>query len=345
MLKLFSKNLNRILIILTILLTGAFLLQEIIYKWINTESTDNAYIDSDISLISPEVNGNIKIINIIENTQVKAGNVIVEIEDLDFKARLEQAKALLQIGENAIYVTEYSIKLENLNLQKLEESLSVVQTELDGAEKEYTRTLSLSKDQYTSTKLLDVAKTNYEKAKFAFKKTKLDIESSEYNITSLTLKKSTEIANLASLSESVKLSEKALRDTKLTAPVNGIVTNIAAKIGNYASIGNPIFAIVQTDKKYIKANFKETQLRKIKPGMKVEIKIDAIPNKKFVGIIRSFSPATGSKFSLIPAENSTGNFTKVVQRVPVTIDFETPDEYKNLSLPGMSAIISVPLNQ
>jgi membrane fusion protein (multidrug efflux system) len=338
-----SKS-KKFLIAITLCLILIFSLQNIIIKWLTTEATDNAFIDGNISLISPEISGIIKKININENSSVSEGDVIIEIEEADYKARLEQARAQLQVGENAVYMTDYKIKLENLNIQKLKDSIVVAQADLNVAEKEYKRNISLNKVNFSSTKLLDNAKASLEKASFALKKAKLDIESSEYNISLLSLKKSTEMANLVNLSETLKLAERAYNNTNIKAPVSGIATNITAKAGNYANPGHPLFAIVQNDNLTIKANFKETQVRKMKPGMDVTLKIDVIKDHSIKGKIRSLAPATGSKFSLLPAENASGNFTKVVQRVPVTIDFEVPEEYKDLLIPGMSVKVEVDVN-
>ncbi|MCC2646725.1 MAG: hemolysin [Rickettsiaceae bacterium] len=330
------KTLKRLLIITAACLMVIFFFQSIFNEWLTTESTDNAFIDGDISLISPEVSGVIKNIAVTENSEVSKGDIIIEIEDADYRARFEQSKAQLQVGENAIYVTDYNIKLESLNLQKLNDSLSVVQADLSVAEKEYKRNISLNKEHFSSAKLLDNAKANLEKASFALKKAKLDIESSEYNISLLSLKKANEMANLVNLSETVKLAERAFNNSLVKAPVDGIVTNLSAKVGNYATPGRPLFAIVHIEKLSIKANFKETQIKKMKPGMPVVIKVDVLGAQKLKGQIRSLAPATGSKFSLLPIDNTTGNFTKVVQRIPVTIDFELPEVYKGLLIPGMS---------
>jgi membrane fusion protein (multidrug efflux system) len=336
-----SKTIQRTTLLLSIILGAALLGQNSFIKWLTTESTDNAFIDGDISLISPEVSGIVKKINIIENHKVNAQDIVLEIEDADYKARFEQAKAQLQVGENSVYVIDYNIKLEDLNLQKLKDSLNLAQTDLDIAERDYKRTITLNKDNFSSAKILDNAKLNLEKARFALKKAKLDIDSSEYNISLLSLKKSTEMANLINLSESVKLAERSLLHTTLKAPVDGVITNVSAKIGNYITPGNPLLALVHNDKLTIKANFKETQLRKMKVGMPVDIEIDVIKGAEFKGKIRTFAPATGSKFSLLPVDNTTGNFTKVVQRVSVIIDFDLPEQYKELIIPGMSAKVFV----
>ena len=153
------------------------------------------------------------------------------------------------------------------------------------------------------------------------------------------MQKSNEEANIESLRQANILSKRRLSNTKIVSPIDGILTNSSLQIGNFVRPGFILFSIVPNDKLHIKANFKENQIAKFQNNMKVRIKFDALPSLKIYGTIRNISPATGSKFGLLPPDNATGNFTKIVQRIPVLIDFELP---KNLPLlAGMSVSVSV----
>ncbi len=186
-----------------------------------------------------------------------------------------------------------------------------------------------------------ILKTHIKKPKQIIQ-AQLDLDISKQNLQLLELEKAAEQEKLKELTENKKVTLRNLQNTKLIAMVPGIFGNSSLEVGNYIVPGRALFSIVQDNTMYIQANFKETQIKKFKSGMKVKIEFDALPKKIIYGKIRNIAPATGSKFSLIPPDNATGNFTKIVQRVPVLIDFESPNA--NL-VPGMSAIVSIRTDQ
>lgn len=337
------KNIKNQRYIKYIILLGALLLVYMsygIYVWTNTESTDNAYVDADISIVSCEVSGVIDKILVQDNIRVKKGDIIAEILDADYRANLDKALADIDNKTHDTENIKQQIQKEQINLEKNKEQVTLANTNLLITDRDLKRISELSKDNFASKKLLDDANYIFDKAKSDLSQKILDGEVIKQNLLSYSIDKLSKEANLKSLIQVKNLAQRALDNTIIRAPIDGIVANSGIKIGNYVRAGNALLAIVP-DKMFIKANFKETQIGKLLPGMKVDIKFDLLPKKKVIGTIRSVSPATGSKFSLIPPDNATGNFTKIVQRVPVLVDFELFTDTSINLVPGMSAQIDV----
>ena len=291
-----------------------------VWLWAHTETTDNAYTEADISLVNTEVNGVIDKVYIAENSLVKAGDIIATIGDIDYKMKLEKINANLSIGEAKIEELNKKITIAKIALDKLKERVALSQ-------KEYEHASSLRDKNFGSQHNLDIAKESYAQAKF-------DLETNQENFALANIEKDIQEKNLISLRADKLLAEKDLENTKIKAPIDGVLANSLLRIGNYVRIGTPVCSIVPMNI-YIKANFKETQITKFKVGMKVDLQFDYLPRKVYTGTIRSIAPATGSKFSLLPLDNATGNFTKIVQRVTVVIDIDKLNKVKSLK-PGMS---------
>lgn len=315
-----------------------------IYVWSNTQSTDNAYIEADISNVSAEVNGVIAEIFVQENTKVKKGQVIARIHDTDYTVAYHKALSALEESRRAIEVIQQNIKLARIDEIKAAEALEFAETNMKLVEVDYERTQTLSKDKFASRQKLDNAEINLEKARTDFAQSKLNMQMSQEKLNLLEIQRLGAIAKEEIARQELVLAQRALDNTSIRSPIDGTLGNSSLKIGNYVRAGVVLFAVVP-EKLYVKANFKETQIGKFTSGMKVAMTFDAAPGYEVVGYIRNFSPATGSKFSLLPPANATGNFTKIVQRVPVSIDFNIPEQLVDKLTPGMSTIVSVRIDQ
>lgn len=316
-----------------------------IYVWANTQSTDNAYIEADISSVSAEVGGVIEHVLVKENNFVKEGQIIAQINAADYKAKYEQAEANLDGAMRNIEMIDQNIKLAIINQNKASEAHEFAEENFRIAEIDYKRITELSKDNFASKKNLDNTKIAYKKAKNDLSQAVLDLQTSKENVKLLEIKKLVAIAKSNTTLQERNLTKRALDNTNIRSPIDGVVGNSSMQEGNFIRPGVVLFSVVPIDKLYVKANFKETQISKFRPGMVASIEIDSESGTKIEGVIRNVSPATGSKFSLLPPENATGNFTKIVQRVPVIIDFTVPDVIKNKIVPGMSTLTSVRIDQ
>lgn len=308
-----NKLKRRIIVISTalvlVILACGFYINSLLY-----ESTDDAYVESDLIQIAPRVSGQIEEIYIEDNQKIQEGDLIVKIDDTDYKVKYEQARAAY---EKALYSQKVAkAKLEAVN------------SEISSAKKDLQRYKNLYTAGAVSQQTLDIAQTKYDNAKAKLLAAQEDILSeSDDKVAD---------ANLRVLKAQKDQAELNLKYTKVTAPNTGTVTNKNIEKGKYIQTGQPMFMLV-TDKIWIEANFKENQVGKMHPGQEVIIKIDAYPNEKFKGRIDSIQKASGAKSSLFPPENAVGSFVKIVQRIPVKIVFTEDIDFDKYNIvPGMS---------
>ncbi len=312
-----------------------------IYLWVDTEYTDNAYVTSDITTISPEVSGRIVSCFYKNNQFVNQGDVILEIDDEDYQYAYEKAIAALKIAENQLIITEQKLEVAKLNLDISSEKLSFANLSYDESLKDYNRISALTKDNFTSKKAFDSSKTDFEKAKLDLAEAKFQLFSSEQALSIAKMQESVDSSNIVVAKQNLAIAKKALSNTKVVAPISGVIANSYAHIGNFVSMQTPLLQIVPDKQIYINANFKETQVTRISVGSKVKIIFDSLSSYEIEGVVTNISPATGSVFSLIPPDNATGNFTKIVQRIPVRIDFTLPKEIEDIVKTGMSAKVYI----
>ena len=316
-----------------------------IYVWANTQSTDNAYIEADISNVSAEVSGVIEKVLVKENNFVKAGQIIAKIRDDDYVANLAKAEAVLDGAKHDIEMIEQNIRFSIIEQSKAREAYEFAEENFKFSETDYKRTYELSKDNFASKKNLDSTKISFAKAKSELLQADLNVQSSRENLALLEIKRLAAIAKQSNSLQERNLIKRQLANTSICAPVDGMLGNSSLREGNYIRAGVVLFSVVPLDELYVKANFKETQISKFTAGMKAQIIIDSESGSEIIGTIRNVSPATGAKFSLLPPANATGNFTKIVQRVPVIIDFTTPENIQNKIVPGMSTLVRIRTDQ
>ena len=311
------------------------------YIWICTETTDNAYVASDITIISSEVTGSVTKVLCHENGAVRAGEVLMEIDSTEYVASLNKAIFAVTAAERGVDANAQKIEIAKLNVSQAEESVKFAQENYDSLLKDYKRTSELARSDYSTAKLLDSAKISLEKAALDLAQATTDLALAQKNQTLLETQQSIDESNLLGLREAQKTAVYLLSKTHVIAPIDGVATNTTARVGNLMQPGQIIAAIVPVDRLYITANFKETQITKFKDGMRAYIEFDSVPGVKVKGFVRNIAPASGSNFSLIPPDNAIGNFTKVVQRFPVIIDFKVPDNLRGIIKTGMSVIVSI----
>ena len=291
----------------------------VIFEVTKYQSTDDAYVETTTVSVSPKVSGQIVKVLVKDNQQVKAGDVVAVIDKVDYQVKLEQATAAY---ERAL-----------LNQENAHANLNAANSEIELAQKDVERYQNLYKAGAVSKQTLDRAVTNLETIQA--KQT-----TAEQSIFSKDPSKSAKVADaeLNVLKAQKRAAELALEYTDIIAPIDGTVSNKKVEVGMMVQPGSPLFVIVPHDV-WVVANYKETQIRGMKKGMPVEIKIDTYPNKVFKGEIDSIQRSSGAKASLFPPENAVGSFVKIVQRIPVKIVFTEkidPNEYS--IIPGMSVV-------
>jgi membrane fusion protein (multidrug efflux system) len=305
------------------------------------ESTDDAYLKGDIIQISPKISGYVLAVNFEENQKVGAGDILIKIDDQDFTPKFDESAADLLISEENLGKALRQARIQRLMVDKSKEAVKSAKAELVKLESEFNRAKSLFLEQAFSKEKLENVTADLVKTKAAFSQANSDYDA---NLEQLEIA----LAEVRSYQNRIKqsrarfeLSKNDVYNTIIQSPTNGFIGNKAISVGSYVKAGSQLFSIVTADSVYVEANFKETQLRRMKKNQDVEITIDAIGGHKFHGKIASFSPASGAVFSLLPPENATGNFTKIIQRVPVRIEIDKNDPLFSKLIPGFSAVVKV----
>lgn len=338
-----KKKPNKILpIILGIVLIGGaiFGIKEYIYFGKHVD-TDDAQIDGDISPVVARVGGYVDSIFFEENTHVNKGQLLVKIDDRDYRVKLEQAKAAQQGASANINVGESQIYTTAANSASARAEAESAKARLDKVRKDYDRYAnlvtdgSITRQQFDQAKAdLQVAQANYQAALDQYKAAQQQVGTtrSQLKVTN---------TGVAARQADVDFAKLQLSYTSIKSPASGLAAKKNVQVGQLVQAGQTLFSVVNDNSLYITANFKETQLEKIRNGQKVDVKVDAYPDLKIQGEVYNFSPATGAKFSLLPPDNATGNFVKVVQRVPVKIKLSGSKEDIAKLRPGMSVDVSV----
>jgi membrane fusion protein, multidrug efflux system len=377
-------------------------------KWMDLRtsvSTDNAYIEGDIVLISSKVTGTIVSLGVDDFQKVNEGDILAQLDQRDFQISVQQAQANYElalrnaetarvgVGQSAtqaeaqntqaqgglsltttsIEVAQAAVDAAQAAVASSESRLEQVISQRDQAQQDLERYQTLSDEGIIAQQQLDHARSTYDVAQAAVESAQNDItlaesrlrqaelnvnvaeaqqtqseggvQSAEASAEQTDIKQAQYEAALAQVDVAqvaLDAAQLQLSYTTITAPVSGRLGLMAAEAGQRVTAGQPLMPIVE-DVVYVIANFKETQMDKIRPGLGVEIKVDAFPGRIFQAHVDSISPASGSIFALLPPENASGNFTKVVQRIPVKIVFDegSLEGYQDLLEPGMSVIVKV----
>lgn len=283
-------------------------------------STDDAYVQADTSFVSPKISGYVDKVLVSENQQVKAGDPLFVIDQGDYKIAVGQAEAQIATLAKTLDRIDAQTKAAQASLTQAQAAKIADQAAADNAARAQDRAAQLLKTRVGTQAQLDDAQTALDQAKAALAGADAQIAAARANIGVLEAQRAEQASTLASLQLTRDKAQRDLSFTVLKAPYDGVVGNRSVEQGDLVSPGQKLAVVVPMDKLYIVGNFKETQLGKLVPGEKVRITVDAIDGQTFEGTVSSLAPASGAVFSLLPPENATGNFTKVVQRVPVRID-------------------------
>lgn len=340
-------------------IAGAAVLAIVGYLWISGmghESTDNAQLDASITPVRAVVSGFVRDVRFNDNQRVKKGDTLAIVDRADYIAKLaqanaslESAKAQLEIAKSGATSAVSNATTSSLNSQVAKENIASAQARLTKAEKENARVEKMLKDGASTQQQYDATKAEYETAKAQYEMAVKQAEAAVSQASGAVSQADAQKAQITLAEAMVKqreaelaLAQNQYNNTAVLAPFDGIISKKSIEIGQYLQPGSPVCSAVDVNHLFVSANFKETQIEKMRPGQEVEIKVDAYPGIKITGSLESFGGATGAKFSLLPPDNATGNFVKITQRVPVRIDIkEIPQDLKGLLFPGLSAIVDV----
>jgi membrane fusion protein (multidrug efflux system) len=318
-------------------------------------STDDAFVDGHIHTIAAKVNGTVKTVYVKSNQFVKQGDVLVELDPVDYDVKVNEAQASLNAEKAKLGEVDSRIDAAKKQLDDAKAKSDAIravnelqQANLEQAEKDKARAESLFKKDAMS-------KEKYEKTMTAYKVALSQVKAATEGLKSYIVATETQkavikqavaakVTQLSTIKQKEAVLETARLNygyTKIYAPVDGYVTKKNVEVGNQLQPGQPIMAVVSPEDIHVVANYKETQLEKIRPGQKVEIKVDTYSGKVFKGAVDSIMAGTGASFSLFPAENATGNYVKVVQRVPVKIVLDKDTDKEHVLRIGMSVVPTI----
>jgi len=338
-----KKKPNRVIpIVLGVLLIAGLIfgVKEYIYST-KHEDTDDAQVDADISPVVARVGGYVDSIFFEDNQHVDKGQELVKIDARDYNVKLEQAQAAQQGAGASIGVGESQIYSTAANAASAKAQVTSAAARLEKMQKDYARYANLIKDgsitqqQFDQSKSdLQVARANYQAAVDQYKAAQQQVG---------TTRKQLKVTNTGvnQRQADVDFAKLQLTYTTIKAPASGITSKKNVQLGQLVQAGQTLFSVVNDNSLYVTANFKETQLEHLRNGQKVKIEVDAYPDLELEGTVYNFSPATGARFSLLPPDNATGNFVKVVQRVPVKIKINGNKETMDKLRAGMSVNVSV----
>lgn len=329
-------------IILGLVLIGALIFSIREYLYYRThEETDNAQIDADISPVISRVPGYVKEIRFADNQYVKAGDTLVVLDDRDFQIRVQQAEAALMASQKSVNVASAAVQEAKAGSSTIRANVEAARVRVWKTTEDFNRYQNLYNEHAITKAQFDAAKAEKESAEatLAAVQSQTPVLNSRVN-TSETQTTAT-ASNVALKQSDLDYAKLQLSYTVITAPADGIISKRNIQIGQLVQAGQSLVAIVNDRNVFVTANFKETQMQHLTAGEKVDLTIDAYPNKPITGRVESFAGATGAKFSLLPPDNATGNFVKVVQRVPVRIALDADSSFRRLLRPGMSVKVVV----
>jgi membrane fusion protein (multidrug efflux system) len=303
-------------------------------------STDDAYVQADISILAAKVSGYLEAAPVVNGQTVARGDVIAKLDDGDYRLALQSARDKLATQQSTI--ERIGRQADAAEAQVAQASAQVEASRADAvrADADYRRATQMQAD-YVAKSRIDQTKADRDRTEAAVKGAEAALLAAHANVDVLRAQQK-EARNLsAELSTAVDRAQRDLDFTVIRAPFDGVVGNKAVEAGAYVAPGTRVAALVPLQSVRIDANFKETQVERMRPGQAVIVTVDAYPDRPIRGVVESFSPASGSVFSLLPPDNATGNFTKIVQRLPVRVKVPLDVAREGILRPGLSAVVKV----
>ncbi|MDD1529595.1 hemolysin D [Bradyrhizobium sp. WBOS7] len=308
-------------------------------------STDDAYVRANNTMLGARVSGHVASILAGDNSPVRASDVVLRIDDGDYKIAVEAAATKIATQQAAIDRIGRQVAALDSQVAQAKAQLVSAQAGLKRADLDYERQQALSTKGFASRAVFESSEAGRDQGAAAVKAAQAAYDVAVSNVEVAKAQQAEAQAQLAELKTTLAKAERDLSFTAVRAPVNGTFSNRLVNTGDFVAVGQRLGNIVPLDDVYIDANFKETQLKRIRPGQPVTIKVDAYGMRKFSGVVDSIAAGAGSVFTLLPPDNATGNFTKIVQRVPVRIRVPKSVAKQNLLRAGMSVYATVDTNK
>ncbi len=304
-------------------------------------STDDAYVRANNTTLGAKVPGYIARIAVGDNVPVKAGALLIQIDDGDYRIAVDNARAKIATQDATIARIGRQVVAQQSAVEQAKAQIDSADAAIQRTEADFQRQQTLSDKGFASKAVYDTSKAARDQAIASLQGAQAALAAAQAQIDVIKAQKAEAEGQLAELKTALEKAERDLSFTTIRAPVDGVFSNRLVNSGDYIQPGQRLANLVPLDDVYIDANFKETQLARLRPGQKVDIAVDAYSRREIVGTVQSVAPAAGSVFTLLPPDNATGNFTKIVQRLPVRISIPRDVAHENLLRAGMSVVVSV----
>jgi membrane fusion protein (multidrug efflux system) len=312
-------------------------------EWVGSatiQTTNDAYVRAELTRLSSRVAGEVLTVAANDFQRVKTGDLLVQIDPADYQAQVAQAEAAVAAAQAAFDNLSNQVELQYATIAQAEAAqVSAAALEVE-ARQEQERQQSLSQTEAGTRQKLEQATAAYAKAQADVRASRAVIAAQRHQLEVLSGTKKQRAADVEGAKATLAAAKLKLGYTKITAPFDGVTGERQVQPGDYVNIGTNLINVVPLPNVYVIANYKETQLTRVRPGQSVDITVDSFPKEKWRGRVERVAPASGSQFALLPPDNATGNFTKVVQRIPIRIQFDANQPLERL-LPGMSVITSI----
>ncbi|TSE07878.1 HlyD family secretion protein [Mesorhizobium intechi] len=283
------------------------------------ESTDDAYLKADYTTVAPKISGYIAEVFVHDNQAVEAGQVLARIDDRDFRAALAQADAEVEAAEAAVRNLDAQIALQQSLILQAKATVAATQASLTFASTDADRYATLARSGTGTAQKAEASRAQADQLVAGLHRDQASLAAAQAKIDVLATERDSAIAQKDRAKAAAEQARLSLSYATITAPVDGTVGARTLRVGQYVGAGTQLMAVVPLDAVYVVANFKETQLAHVRPGQPVHVAVDGFPGVELTGHVDSLSPASGLEFALLPPDNATGNFTKIVQRIPVRI--------------------------
>ncbi|MBI3144148.1 MAG: HlyD family secretion protein [Pseudogulbenkiania sp.] len=315
------------------------------YRWWTEgrflQETDDAYVGADVTVIGPKVAGYVAQVAVQDNQAVHAGDVLARLDDRDYRAALAKAEGQVAAQQALLANLDATRELQQAVIGQAKAGIQASDAEITRSHDDQVRYRDLAAKAAVSLQSSQKAEADYKQALANGQKAQAALTAAQRELDVIATRKQQAQAALAQAIAERNLAKLNLDYTVLRAPVDGTVGNRRVRVGAYAGVGSQLLALVPARGLWVDANFKEDQLARLRPGLRATVTADILPGRVFHGRVASLAPATGAQFSVLPAENATGNFTKIVQRVPVRIVLDEADAKLGLLRPGLSVIAEV----
>ncbi|MFC6841996.1 HlyD family secretion protein [Xanthomonas theicola] len=305
------------------------------------QETNNAYLQADSVAVAPRVNGYVTAVYVGDNQTVKAGQPLLQIDERTYRATQQQAQAVVAVRQADIAAAEAGLQAQRATLLQARTQVTAAAASLRFAQGEAKRFAPLAASGADTHEHYESIVHDRDRAQAQSDAAKAQVVAAESQVQGASAQLDQALAGLQQAQADADQAAVAMEDTRLTARIGGRIGDKTVQVGQFVAAGTRLMSVVPVDALYLSANFKETQVGLMRPGQPARIEVDALSGVELDGVVESIAPGTGSQFALLPPENATGNFTKVVQRVPVRIRLQAGAEARKVLVPGMSVTVTV----